>query len=468
MQGTRFQSGWRSEIPAALIIMILAVAPLPFGSVSIVAICILLIVASVAVALFATGAEKLPAGGAVAAGALVVFAAYACTLYLQTISRDAADPLAHPIWREAGQILGQKLAATSSIAHEQPFYAVGLPLLSILMFLGGYFCGADDDHARRLLSATGWICGCYAVFAIMHFAVAPTMVLWQEKIAYLTSLTGPFTNRNAAGVYFGTGAVVWLVLAIQSITDGRSERENSRRSRRRRRRSLKSRLRLAILPISFFAACTIALLLSGSRAATACVLAGLCVIFSIALRQTLSDRNRRLLLILGGAIVIFVLYQVAGGSVGERLQSDGTEGGGRSLAYWAIVRMIEDFPALGTGLGTFQWSFTAYRTAQISAWGIWDKAHNIPLEIAAEGGLPLAIVVIAAWLVIMALLGWSIVRAARPLPLVIAAFSAALIALLHSLVDFSLQIPAYSVTIAALAGAATANVLKRSEVAPHR
>ena len=52
--------------------------------------------------------------------------------------------------------------------------------------------------------------------------------------------------------------------------------------------------------------------------------------------------------------------------------------------------MIADHPWFGTGLGTFVWSFPAYRSANISLWGVWDLAHSTPLELAADLGLPLA------------------------------------------------------------------------------
>ena len=44
---------------------------------------------------------------------------------------------------------------------------------------------------------------------------------------------------------------------------------------------------------------------------------------------------------------------------------------GRLETYRSTLRMIADHPWFGTGLGTFVWSFPAYRS-DVSMWGVWD------------------------------------------------------------------------------------------------
>jgi hypothetical protein len=75
---------------------------------------------------------------------------------------------------------------------------------------------------------------------------------------------------------------------------------------------------------------------------------------------------------------------------------------------------------------------------------------------AAEGGLPLAAVVASAWIVILAVLLNGIRSRRRDLIVPIAAFSVAIISVLHALVDFSLQIPGYAIVVFALIGAGLA------------
>ena len=125
--------------------------------------------------------------------------------------------------------------------------------------------------------------------------------------------------------------------------------------------------------------------------------------------------------------------------------------------YRSTLRMIGDHPWFGTGLGTFAWSFPAYRSPAISVWGVWDRAHSTPLELAAELGIPFTGLVVVGWIVVLAVLIRGTVRSAAAIVIVpIAALSIALLALLHSLIDFSLQIPGYAIVVFALVGAGLA------------
>ena len=74
--------------------------------------------------------------------------------------------------------------------------------------------------------------------------------------------------------------------------------------------------------------------------------------------------------------------------------------------------MIADHPWFGTGQGTFAYAFPAYRSPNVSMWGVWDIAHNTLLEIAADMGVPIAALVVVAWIVIFAVLIRGAVSAA--------------------------------------------------------
>ena len=155
-----------------------------------------------------------------------------------------------------------------------------------------------------------------------------------------------------------------------------------------------------------------------------------------------------------------MIYQVFESGVGDRLQSEGMTGGGRTSGVYSVLHMIFEFPWLGTGLGTFRWGFPAYRDNGSSGWGIWDKAHNVILEIAAEGGLVLAGLVLLAWAMAVGILAFSVIQNRRPAPLVSIALAISVVTSLHSLVDFSMQIPGYAVTVAAVLGGGLAQALR--------
>ena len=86
-------------------------------------------------------------------------------------------------------------------------------------------------------------------------------------------------------------------------------------------------------------------------------------------------------------------------------------------------------------------------------WGIYDRAHSTVLEMAAELGLPFTGLVVIAWIIVLAVLVRGVWIWRRDVVVPIAALSVAAVALGHSLIDFSLQIPGYAIVVFALLGA---------------
>ena len=66
-----------------------------------------------------------------------------------------------------------------------------------------------------------------------------------------------------------------------------------------------------------------------------------------------------------------VLLQVMWAGVSGRFDLQGRADEGCLETYRSALRMIGDHPWFGTGLGTFVWSFPAYRSANVSMWGIY-------------------------------------------------------------------------------------------------
>ena len=198
--------------------------------------------------------------------------------------------------------------------------------------------------------------------------------------------------------------------------------------------------------------CAAALVLTNSRAGVLISLAVLTGEFLLFFRRDLR-RARTYIGIVGViAIIGLILLQVGGSSLGSRIESGGLTDQGRLSEYRAILRMIADHPWFGTGWGTFAWAFPAYRSADVSMMGVWDIAHSTPLEIAVELGVPLCALVIAAWIVAIVILVRGATRRRRDAVVPIAALSVSLIGTLHSMVDFSLQIPGYMIVAFAILG----------------
>ena len=155
-------------------------------------------------------------------------------------------------------------------------------------------------------------------------------------------------------------------------------------------------------------------------------------------------------------LIALLLLQVLGGKVSGRFDTQGLSDEGRLDTYRSTLRIIGDHPWFGTGLGTFAWSFPAYRSADIPMWGVFNRAHSTPLELASDLGLPLTGLIILAWLIVLGVLIRGVRTRRRDLVVPVAGLSVAILGLAHSTVDFSLQIPGYSIVVFSLVGAGLA------------
>jgi hypothetical protein len=118
------------------------------------------------------------------------------------------------------------------------------------------------------------------------------------------------------------------------------------------------------------------------------------------------------------------------------------------LASWQAIKMS---PWLGWGLGSFADIYAIVQPESIPLAN--DLAHSTPIETMVEVGIPIALVGFA-----IVLIPWGVAlygaltrrRAHRYLPA--AAFAVAAVPILHSLVDFSLQMPAIGFVVSAVLG----------------
>jgi O-antigen ligase len=397
--------------------------------------------------------------------ASIVVAAYALVLHEQLAPQPwFALSQPHPLWDETSALLGVPLAPSVSIARNQPFFTLGAPLAAMLALLCGFVLGADRVRARQLLHVMAWSGVAYAVYGILAHLFDPNYILWREKEAYLSVLTATFINRNAAAVYFGSCAVVWLLLLCERI------RERLPRGpiawRKLPNRLLSDTRRDVLLSFSMLFVCLAAMFMTGSRAGVVLSLLALVLGFTLYFRRDLPARSGIVAALAGSGAIALVLLQIMGAGVSGRFDTQGLADGGRLATWRSTLRMIADHPWLGTGQGTFVWSYPAYRSPDISMWGVWDRAHDTLLEIAADLGLPLAGLVVVAWIVVLAVLVHGVRSRRRDLMIPVAALSVAVLALLHSLVDFSLQIPGYAIVAFALFGTGLAQSFGNSPGPP--
>jgi O-antigen ligase len=439
---------------------VISLAPLPFGSVDplpIVAWCMALGIALCAASLRALDIRHF----LVIAGTAVVIGAYLLVLHEQLAARPFfAVSLPDPVWRAASDALGSPLPASVSLVRGQPLLSLGAPLAAILCLLVSFIVCVDRNRAHQLLRVVAWSGSAYALYGIAAFLIDPTKVLWMNKQAYFTVLTSTFINRNTAAVYFGSCAIIWLLLLVELIRPDLPRSESvslgsiARSFQMLRRDSL----------VGFLACflCFVAMFLTASRAGVLLsLLVGAVALGRFATKAIPLGRTS-LGVLAAGAGALLLIIQLLGAGVIGRLDNEGLASGGRPETYRSTMAMIRDHPWLGTGLGTFAWSYPAYRSSNLTSWGVWERAHSTPLEIASEMGLPLAGIVIAGWTGVYGILCFGLWTRNRDQIILVAALAVASLGILHSLIDFSLQIPGFAIVVFALVGAGLAQSFRQA------
>jgi hypothetical protein len=440
-----------NRISFLILCAVVALAPLPFGSTDPIAVAIWCI--ALGAGLIFADLESLRRPQLACLLPLVLLlAVFLGVLHAQVAEHPWFGAPANPIWQQASDLLQRHLEAARTVVRDQPFFAVGPPLAAILAMVIGFIVGVDRYRAHQLLRVIAWSGAAYAVIAIVSYVIDPTKLFWRDKIAYTTALTTPFVNRNAAAMYYGTCSVVSSLLFWEffraRLPAGPLHVAGLWHAAMREAPYVMAKNGLP------FAVCLLATLLTGSRAGVVLAMIGLVLGFTLFFWRDMPRRAGPLTAIAVGGLITLVFLQTLGGNVSNRFNESGLTDPGRMETYRAIIRMIGDRPWLGTGLGTFAWSFPPYRTGNM--FGIWDRAHNTFLEFAVEGGLLLAVAIAAGWLFILIILIRGVKTRRRDTTLPVAALTVAIICLLHSLIDFSLQIPGFAILVFALTGAGAA------------
>jgi O-antigen ligase len=441
-----------NKLSALLLFAAVAAAPLPFGSTDPAAIAFWCIVLGAALVLASPSALR-PSQFVLLGLAGIVVVAYGFVLHEQWAEHPWIA-LPHPLWREAAETLGVPLEPSVSIARNQPWFALGAPLAAMLSLMCGFIVCADRYRARRLFQVVAWSGVVYAVYGIVAHVTDPAMLLWREKQAYLTSVTGTFINRNTAAVYFGTCAIIWLLLLAEGIRQRLPAGPIDWKALPRR--LLSNPPRKIIVAFAALFVCLAAMFMTSSRAGVVLSLMALILAFTMYFHRDLPSWSGRVTALIASGAVALVLLQFLGAGTSDRLDRQGLADGGRFETYRATWRMIADHPWFGTGQGTFAWSYPAYRSPNVSAWGVWDRAHSTLLEIAADVGLPLAGLVGVGWVIVFVVLVRGVRVRRRDLIVPAGGLSVAILAVSHSLIDFSLQIPGYAVPALAIVGAGLA------------
>lgn len=352
-----------------------------------------------------------------------------------------------PLYADAAALLGAPYSGAISFDVQSTLDAVMRLLGYGAVFLLAWGLGLNREHASRIVKIVLWtivVCATYGL--LVQFSGSRT-VLWFHKWAYFTDVTGPFVNRNTFATYLGFGAVICWTLLFSRLKPA-FEPDLPRGE-------VASRLLKGLFGTSWgylaaFAVLLTALVLTSSRGGTASSFLGLLAVGALLVTREASRKSVPLLLVVVGALAVLAVLSLSGEEVLDRTLATSASGEERQSVFASTLTAINDHFWAGIGLGTFDPVFAMYRDSALQH--SWDKAHNVYLETMLELGVPAAALLFLSigWIVAMCARGYFIRRRDRNYPLI--AVGCAVIAAAHSLVDFSLQIPAVAITFAALLG----------------
>jgi O-antigen ligase len=214
-----------------------------------------------------------------------------------------------------------------------------------------------------------------------------------------------------------------------------------------------------------------ALILSLSRGGWIGFLIAL-LFMAVALVTNRYFQRKKLMAALAGGFVVVALVVLASTPVVERIRTFEQRGQiptfrDRVRVWSGTVEMIQDYPLLGTGPGTFATVFTQYQPPGFVS--RYFMAHNDYLHFTSEVGLPL--VIILAWMIIaLYRRGFrklkNLSRLVRGATL--GAMSGVTAILFHSIVDFNLHIPSNALLFTVLAAMVVAPASKQDHGARYQ
>jgi O-antigen ligase len=356
----------------------------------------------------------------------------------------------HPAWSLAASALSEDLVGAISINPTETWWAITRWLTAGGVFLAAFSLARDRHLAIFLVRGFLVLAAGAALYGLVRVAFSLDKILWLD-VAGRSLLTSGFLNQNSAATFFGMSSLAALALVMEGARNVVRDATSGRDMVRRGSDQLAGGLGFDL--VLFFAS-FVALLVTASRGGIFATLAGVLVLIVLyALkarsRQRGSGANWTLVIVLGVGLVVAV-FELAGLRFASRLMQQGLESDLRLGTYGQTLQAVKDHLWMGSGLGTFQDVFPAYRL-EIGNW-VWDKAHNDYLELALGLGLPaaLAVVVALVWLALKALRGFF--KRRRDTAFAATAVAVSVLVALHSSVDFSLQIQANTLAFALLLG----------------
>lgn len=380
-------------------------------------------------------------------------------------------PLSDSAWlyEAAARLLGSAHAPVPDLAIDAARNTLLKCLTCGAIFLMARALCRDRDRARLLLMMLVASAALVVIYGIaMQLTTHSCYVgAYLKKAAgYVPAIdrcvmSGSFVSSNSFGSYCGMGLVAAMALGFAGrrrrgdMPYGYDEDDSD---------SLLDSLtgfRLLLLAVCLFLLG--GLLLSASRAGAVATFAGAAMLTLLMLRGRWRARPELVrIFVVAGVIVTVVVIVIAGGTILNKAARSSDFGVDRVRIWLASLQAVGMSPWLGWGLGSFADIYAIVQPISIPLPN--DLAHSTPLETMVEVGIPAALVGFAIVLIPWGVsLHGALVRRPSHRYLPAGAFAVAAVPILHSLVDFSLQMPAIAFVVSAVLGLGWAQAFGRRE-----
>ncbi len=301
-----------------------------------------------------------------------------------------------------------------------------------------------QPRAKRFGVWIFWGVVAHALWGLVALRMLGDIHFWGEKEYYLGSVTGVFINRNSFATFLAMGACIGLALQL--------DKSSLPQQRKNRVRPLISPETVERMPQWIgLAIIFVALLGTQSRMGLVAGLLGAFVILIAGLRKhDISWRSIFIVSFAGSFIALSAGFILVGDGALERAVFLESNIRGRLESYLLALDLIAERPLLGYGFDSFRIAFEQVQDAPMRMSLIWDRAHSTYLAHWVELGLIVGTAPIILGGYVFYGLIKRLVRQETDYGMPLAALGALVAGSVHSLVDFSLEMPANVIMLIAI------------------
>ena len=348
--------------------------------------------------------------------------------------------LQHPLWQIAASVLAEPMSGAISVDPAAGYKAVLWTATAAAAFILAVQFGREPRRAWLITFVLTLAAGLVAVYGLAVYALGNHWVLWQPKHAYLNVLTATFIGRDDR-----YAALPRLpsrpASACSSLCRNPSLRPACHAA---------TRMILRLVLAGGFLLLSASLILTGSRAGAVMVAMGVALVILFEMARAGRERWTMLFVVAAVIAISVALAYFLGDFLIGRFAASYDD-----LLYRLAIdnRMLDGIaasPWLGYGYGAFEQAFPMFRDTSLAPNSVFEYGHNDWLEALFTLGIPGGLLLwsVFLWIFIRCLKGMlgghrGSTYSALALALLVAT-------MLHSLVDFSLQIQGFALPFMSL------------------